>query len=333
MKGGTLKQGDLAFKIDPKDYELAARTARARVAQARYELKVEGGRQTVAKQEWKLLDTSVPTTDAGRALALREPHKELAEANLASAMADLARAQRQVEKTEVRVPFDAYVSEEAVEEGLLAPAGAQLADLVGTDTFWIEAAIPIVKLSTFAVPGVGGVGAEDGARVDVIMAGGAGQEHRFEGRVVRLLGELDELGVQARILVAVDDPMRLQTSGLPLFVGAFVDLEIEGREVEDVVEIPAVALRGEDEAYVITAANALEMRELSVVWRGRDRVLVDGGVKAGERLVVSRLAQPVPGMKVRVKGEAPPVAAAGQGAPEAPPAVGDADGESEAVSP
>jgi hypothetical protein len=47
--------------------------------------------------------------------------------------------------------------------------------------------------------------------------------------------------------------------------------------------------------------NRLDVRKIEIAFRGRERVLVTGGIEAGERLVVSPLPGPVPGMALRLE--------------------------------
>ncbi|MFT7579356.1 MAG: RND family efflux transporter MFP subunit, partial [Myxococcota bacterium] len=323
--GGFLKAGEVAFKIDDQDYQLVRRQTASQVSKARFELQVEAGRQKVAKKEWALLEAEIDTSDGGKKLALRQPHLRLAQANVSAARSVMERARLNVAKTVVTVPFNAYVSSEMVEMGLLAQPGAQLAQIVGTDTFWIDATVPLERLSSIRIPGEGGVPAGDGATVKVTLAEG-GDGGVFHGRVLRLLNELDPLGVQARLLVEVHDPLRLAegNAGMRLFRGAFVDLEIDATTLENVVEIPRKALR-EDSKVWVKVGKTLEMRDVVIIWRERDRVLIRSGVEPGELLIINRISKVTDRMPVRHHDEAPPKEAAAE-APDTGAAKVAADG-------
>ncbi|MCI5167561.1 MAG: hypothetical protein D3903_16080, partial [Candidatus Electrothrix sp. GM3_4] len=45
--------------------------------------------------------------------------------------------------------------------------------------------------------------------------------------------------------------------------------------------------------------------EARVLWRRVDEVLMDAKIAANERVIISRLQSPVPGMKVREESEVP----------------------------
>lgn len=318
--GGLLGAGETAFRLDDQDYDLGVRQQQAQVTRARAEIQLEAGRRTVAAKEWERLSDEISTTDDGMALVMRQPQLELAKANLAAARSALSQAQLRRDKTTVTVPFNAMVRQETAEEGLLAGPQSQLAHLVGTDVFWVEATVPIDRIGWFDVPGVAGFADAEGAPVHIVQRLGDGERVAREGRVVRLVSELDPLGAHARVIIAVADPLRLAPDaepGLPLLLNAFVHVEIEGRSLDGAVEVPRVAVRDGDQVWVMGADDRLEVRSLDIVWRDDDALLVRGGVAPGERLVTSTLATPVPGMKVRLPngggappGDKPPEAAA-----------------------
>ena len=272
-----------------------------------------------------------PTTEAGKALALRKPHQQLAKANLAAARSALLRADLARSKTKVEVPFNNYVKMESIEPGLLAGPQSQLAQLIGTDAFWVEAPVPLDRLDWIEIPGVNGFQGERGSAVTVTQTTGAAPIVR-KGTILRLLPELDTLGTQARVLIEIEDPLLLKEGGapgLPLLVGAFVKLEIQGKELDHVVKVPRVALRDGDHVWVMTPDDTLEVRPVTIVWREPDSVFVSEGLTDGERVITSRLATPEPGMKLRLPGQE----TASSDAAKAPGAAAEAAPEAKEATP
>lgn len=302
VPGGLVKKGDLLVRIDGREYALAVKQAEAAVLKSETELKMEVGRKEVASREWKLVGDPSKTTDSGRALALREPQLESAKASVASAQSSLERAQLSVDRTTVRAPFNAMVNEESVEVGQLVGPTTSLATLVGTDKFWVQVSVPVSELAWIDLPSVRG---GEGARATVVQDIGKSPVER-EGRVIRLLGELDPKGRMARLLVEVDDPLGLEKKeddGLPLLLGAYVRVEIAGRALDNVAELPRRALRDGNQIWVAAKDDTLRIQDVRVVWRGRDVVFIDRGVNDHDRVIVSRLATPIAGMKIRTGDE------------------------------
>ncbi len=298
VPGGVVKKGDTLVRIDAREYQLALDQARAAVLQNETQLKIEEGRREVASREWKLVGDPSKSTQTGRSLALREPQLASAKAAVASAKSSVERAQLNVDRTTVRAPFNAMVKEETVEVGQLVGPTSNLATLVGTDTFWVQVSVPVAELRWIDIPGVGG---GEGARASVVQEVGKTAVER-EGRVLRLLGELDPKGRMARLLVEVKDPLGLEKADeddLPLLLGAYVRVDIEGRTLPRVAELPRRALRDGNAVWIAAPDDTLRIQDVRVSWRGRDVVFVDRGVSANDRVIVSRLATPIVGMAIR----------------------------------
>ena len=300
VEGGYLEKGTKVLQLDPQDYELAVERKQSQVANAQYALKLELGHQEVAQREWELLKGDGPAKAQDLELALRKPHLEKARAELAAAEADLKQAKLDLARTAVRSPFNAIVRTKHVELGSHVATHDMLAELVGTDEYWVKASVPMDRLKWITIPTKMG---EPGSRVRVIYGGGSQSSYEREGLVIKLLGDLEAEGRMARVLVSVKDPLDQQANGTrhpPLLIGDYVRVEIEGHELKDVFKIPRTALRDNSKIWIERGDGVLHIRHVEVVWRDPQYVFLRDGFKEGERLIVSDLATPVEGMAVIV---------------------------------
>ena len=304
VPGGLIKQGDVLFRIRATDYKIAVDQRETSVAQAQAQLRIEEGQQRVARKEWELFQSGNQDQAADPGLALRAPQKRVAEVSLDAAMSQLEMAKVNLSRTTVRAPFNLMVENENVEVGQVVGPGSPAASVVGTDKFWVQVSVPIDRLEFIQIPAVN---AQEGSAVTIEQDIGR-QKVTRPGRVVRLLGELDPVGRMARVLVEIDDPLNLsagedaQARGLPFLLGSFVTVRFDGAREMEVSEIPRSALHEGDKVYIFNDGK-LDIREVSVVWRRENTVLVADGVTSGEQLVTSRIAAPLPGMKLRVPAE------------------------------
>ena len=300
-EGGFLKKGTKVLQIDPQDYELAVEQKRSQVVNARYALKLEMGHQEVAQREWELLKGDKPAKDLDLELALRKPHLEKARAELVAAEADLKQAKLHLARTTIRAPFNAIVRNKHVELGSQVSTQDVLAELVGTDEYWVQVSLPVDRLKWIAIPTKMG---ESGSAVRIIYGTGSVSTFVRKGRVIKLLGDLDAEGRMARVLVSVKDPLDRQgneTKRPPLLIGDYVRVEIEGQEIKDVFKIPRTALRDNSKIWVERGEGRLHIRQVEVVWRDFQYIFLRDSLKEGERLIVSDLATPVEGMAVIVE--------------------------------
>jgi RND family efflux transporter MFP subunit len=316
-RGGRFREGEVILTIDPRDYELAVRQARAAVERAEFDLRVERGRQTIAQHEWEMLEETTSLSRADRDLALRKPHLKNAQAALDAAKSSLEQAELSLERTVIRAPFNCLILRDMVDIGQLVNPQAQIAEIVGTDTAEVEVAVPVDRLHLIAVAGDDG---SRGSKAHVIYAAGPGGNVEKEGHVLSICGDVDPAGRMACLLVEVADPFCLEESnpGTPLLQGTYVRVEIEGPLMRDVFVVPREAVREGGQVWVMDEDERLEVRDVSIAWRREDDVVIDEGLAAGDRVVTSLLPTPIPGMALRspAAGDtaAPEPAAAGEGA-------------------
>lgn len=305
--GGLFKAGDELLRIDPRDYELAVLQRESDVAQAQSELILEQGQQAIAKREFELLNE--PLQGEERDLVLRKPQLKSVRARLALAEAALQKAKLDLERTRVRAPFNAVVQARAVDIGARVTTANTLATLAGTDRCWVEVTVPVRELQWIRVAGNGAV--DEGSKVRILNPAAWGEDAWREGRVIRLAGELEDEGRMARLMVEVDDPFALaaENSGRPvMLMGSYVRAAIEGRPLARVAKVSRQHVHDGNRLWIMGAEERLEIREVEIAFRGREEVLVSGGIEPGERLVVSDLAAPVDGMPLRLReaGGSPP---------------------------
>ena len=295
--GGHVKAGDELIHIDPKDYELALAEKQADFEQARFEREVESGRQVIAKREWGELQSDLDMGEVNKSLVLREPHLRRAEALMEKAKNDIEIARLQRSRTIITAPFNAMVVEESVEVGQLLSPGSDICELVGTDEFWIQATIPFSQLKWVKFPKEG----QPGAEALVILDTGDPELPTWNGRVIRLLSDLDPLGRMARLLVSVKDPLDLYGNSdgkLPLLLGSYVEVRIDAGELENTLTIPRAALREGDKIWLVGDDNLLKILPAEILWRETETIIISNNVEEGDRLIVSDLRVALPGMEV-----------------------------------
>lgn len=300
--GGLVSEGETLVRIDARDYRIAVAEARTNLDSARTNVDVERGRRRVAEREWNLFRDELGA-DGDATLALREPQSRSADLAVEAAEVQLERARVTLGRTTISAPFDAIVLSESVERGQLLTQQNTVATLVATDAFWIEVAVPLDELPRLRIPGLHDGPGHD---VEVVQQWGETRSVR-QGRVLRLLPDVDASARMARVLVAVDDPLlrlpstrEAQPEALPLLLGSLVDCEFVGVEPVDLVPVPRLALRGGHAVWVMTPDDRLETRPVTIAWTTPDTALLSSGLQPGERFVTSSIVAPVDGMTLRV---------------------------------
>ncbi|MBI1357994.1 MAG: efflux RND transporter periplasmic adaptor subunit [Acidobacteria bacterium] len=299
IAGGFFEAGEVVLRIDAREYELAVIQAQAAVAQSKLRVATEEQEAEVARKEWAELGEGEPTP-----LVMREPQLAEAKAGLASAEAALDQAEFNLERTIVKAPYTSRVRQKSVDVGQYVQRGQAVATIYAVDVAEVRLPIPDEQLAYVDLPlayrDVNDGKSQPGPPV-TLRTEFAGKEYSWQGRIVRTEGEIDARTRMVHAIAQVQDPYaQAGKSGRPpLAVGMFVEAEIAGRTVR-AVELPRTAMRDEDTVMVVSADNRIEFRDVQVLRAERDRVLINGGLSAGERICVSTLEAAVAGMEVRV---------------------------------
>ena len=301
--GGRVGEGDVLLRLDPADYDAVLRQRRSELDQARADLELEQGRQAVARQDFELLGEDLD--QGNRALVLRQPQLKQARARVEAAEAALRRARLDLERTRLTAPFDAQILSREVTLGSQINAGDGLARLVATDRYWVEASVPLSRLRWLRFA----EGDTEGAPVTLRQDAVWGEDRYRQGRLRRLVGELDEAARLARVLITVDDPLALAAPAgtPPLMLGGFVSALIQGRELEQVVRLERGLVRRGDTVWVM-ADGALDIRSVTVLLRDGEYAYIADGLAHGDQVVRTDLATVVDGAPLRLEqpaGEAP----------------------------
>jgi RND family efflux transporter MFP subunit len=224
-------------------------------------------------------------------------------AGLREARARESRAARDLARTELHAPYEGRVRSESVDVGQFVQRGAPIARLYAVDFAEIRLPLPDRELAYLDVPLAGETGSEAPAiRPQVGLAAEfAGERHVWNGEIVRTEGELDPLSRMVHVVARVADPYgRTSRVGAPLAVGLFVEATIAGRQVQGAFVLPRSALREGDQVYVVDEEDRLRLRDVVVMRAERDRVVIAGGLVAGDRVCVSPMGAVVDGMRVRI---------------------------------
>ncbi len=291
VPGGIINRGETLVRLDDIDYRLKLRQARNALAQRQADLRLEEGNQTVAQQEWELINQVTEVDQSSQDLALRKPQLDKARANLKMAEAELRKAEIDLERTVISSPFAGVIRKQNVDLGSQVSAQTAMGVLTGTDVFWADISLAVDKLQWIDLPNR----ERKGAEATIYY-----HDNYRQGRIVKLQAELEQDGLMARILIDVNDPLGLKGRKEPLLLGSFVRVEIEGKILENAYQIPRSALRENHCLLIAASDNTLHIQDVSPEWKDSEYVYVKEGLNPGDRVIVSNVASPIEGMLLRI---------------------------------
>jgi len=290
--GGSFAEGDVLLRIDPSDYESNLQRNKAVVQRSEVE-------QAFASDELKRVKKLFERQLASQSqLDGAERSSRVAAANLQEGQANLNQAQRDLARTELKAPFDGLVRNEHVDLGQFVSRGNSVGVIYATD--YVEVRLPIAasQLMYFGLPisTRGQIPRE--IQPQVTLTADMGDTRLiWEGLLVRAEAEIDE---RSRMLYGVVRlPSMLDEQSWPISVGLFVQAEIRGRKVDDIVRLPRSAMRDNNQVLVVDNNNRLHFRQVKILRLEHDDVLIDEGLSDGELVSISPLQTVVDGMLVR----------------------------------
>lgn len=288
--GARFSSGDILFKIDPADYQATSAARAADLANARLNLAQEVALAEQAAADWEALGDGEASP-----LTLRAPQLKQAEARVASAEAALEKADRDLNRTEIRAPYDGYVLSKSVDLGqyVIANPTSPVAIVYATDIAEVRLPLSLREASFLDQPSEGSSPASIRSTSTLEAATWAGQFVRFEATV----------DPSSRLVYAVVE-IEKAFEGTPerpaLRRGLFVEGIIEGKTIEDAVVLPRYALRGSDTVYLKTEEETLVTRTVRIAQSDDEKVIISDGLRAGEAVVTSPIAYYVENMPVEV---------------------------------
>ena len=298
--GGFFKKGALMVRVDPTDYRLAKTRAELQVAQAELRLAQEQEESKLAQEEW----SKIGNGDASD-LVLRKPQLKEAEANLASAKAGLEQAVINLKRTEIRAPYSSRVRSKQADVGQVVNIGTPVAAIYAIDYAEVRLPLPDAELAHIDIPyqyRSGNMGNGPDIKLKSVFAG---KEFSWDGKLVRIEGEIDQRSQMVNVVARVENPYDDSSGGAkpPLSVGMFVTAEIEGKVYESVFELSRSALRGKNTIWIISEDEKLYKKEVKVLRLEKERAIIESGISEGSRICISSLDVVVNGMDVLVENE------------------------------
>jgi len=293
LRGGFVKKNQLLARIDPNDYQAALIDAQASMATARAALEKEVAQGKVAEREWKQITDTSPTE-----LSLRKPQLAQELARVKAAQASVLRAERNLERTEIRAPYDAMINSRNIGLGSFVGVGSKIGHVLATATAEIRLPVADNQLEFLAKQGVN-------AKVN-LFGKYAGQETQWSATIKRNEGVIDNKSRMGYLVAELNDPYQLKNNTAqeitPLRFGSYVNAKIVGNKIAQATMVPRhLVVNGK--VAILDSDSRLHYVVIDIVRQQGSNVVVANGLLEGDRLIVSALDYPVDGMKLALVGD------------------------------
>ena len=239
--GQVIKKGAVIASIDATTYQQALSQAKANVAQAQLDLLEEQRQGEQAKSEWQ---RSGLTGEPDSPLVLRAPQLTQVKAALENAKLERLKAEQDLEKTQIKAPFDALVVTRDIQPGSYVQAGTQVATLYSVDE--VEIAVPLSESQWNSLPSFDNQQLKE-ASWPVTLFSSDG-EHQWQGYVERVEQHLSQDTRQRSLVVVVEKPLE---QGTALYPGTFLKTSITGKSFDQLWQLPASSVSQQGELWFV----------------------------------------------------------------------------------
>ena len=272
--GASFKAGDILLRIDPRDYQIEIDITKSMVADAWVKYKQELAQADIAEHDWN----ANPGNEAARDLALRKPQVAAALASFDASKARLSKAKLNLERTQVKAPFDGKILKQMVDIGQVVNRSQTIAEIYSTD--FIEVRLPVktqdlahIKLSDNTYTSGNTPVNKDYLPVVLFEGELGGKTYTWEGKLVRNEGAFDSSTRMLYVVAKLDNPF-VSSEQLPaLRVGQFLRAKIEGIKLTNVYAIPRRAV-SQSNMIAVAENGLLQKRLISPLWTDTESVVI-----------------------------------------------------------
>ncbi|WLQ17009.1 efflux RND transporter periplasmic adaptor subunit [Hahella aquimaris] len=279
--GAHVTKGELLFVIDATDYRAALASARQTLAEADYALQQEQREAEQAERDWRRSGIKTPASD----LTLHKPQLASAKARLEAAQAAVEQASKNLARTRVIAPFDGVVVSRSVALGDYVNVGAEAGTLYSVEAVQVRLSLTQQQWGLLQQD------LPDTVTLRSIEADGAA----WSAQVVGLDNYIDASTRLRGLLVEVKQPLQQETALLP---GSFVEAEIRGADMDNVLKVPASAVTAGGYLWYVDQHDKLVRETPDILFTGDDSIYVKAESAATLAVVRNPLAGYAPGAQV-----------------------------------
>ena len=291
-EGASVIEGEILAKIDDTDLQLQYKNALLQLANAEVQYSLQLAEAEVAKEAWDKIGDGVASD-----LTLKKPQLKQAEAFLEVAKAQVSSAAKKLNKTEIIAPYAGRIQNVNIDLGTTIIPGQPVGAMYTSSEIEITLAVKDNDLQFLSIP-------MDGRKLNpseqasvVIESFYKGKTQSWKGKLERVDGVIDPLTRMINLIaVFKNDFIESDKPNLP--IGLFVEAKIDGITLKNIFEIPINSISEDNEVYIVNKDNQLELRKLTVLKKYSEFVIIKDGLKAGERIVTSKLSTASNGIKV-----------------------------------
>jgi membrane fusion protein (multidrug efflux system) len=292
-EGDDVQTGQLLYQIEKAQLQAQVDQAQANVAAAEAtelnaQLQYNRSLELVRNQ-----NVSQATVDQNRA------NLDSAKATVLQNQAVLTQAQVNLSYTDIKAPIDGRIGLTAYTEGnLVNPASGVLATIVSQDPIYVVFPVSERQLEEIREARR----QENGSltKIEILVRLPSGKEYQHPGVWNYTDPQVDQTTDTLTMRATLPNPERQLTDG------EFVTVVIRERKEQPRLVVPQAALQVDQAGYyvmVVGPDNKVEQRRVATGATQDTDIVVESGVKEGDKVIVDGVQKVRPGQTVQITGQ------------------------------
>ena len=253
--GQILTKGTPLVRVDKADYETLLSQARYNLGLAEEALAEELALSQEAGDEW--IDSG-RDIDTASAFVLRKPQLKAAQLNVEASQASVEKALNDLERTELKAPFDAIVLSRSASLGGLAVPQVELGSLVSTSSAEIQ--LPLDRDQRSRMLEFGTPSSEP---LSITLSTPTLPDMTWEAQLKRSAPVIDQSNQTFYVIAEILNPYTAEKS--PLSIGTFVNAKVPSKPMKDCFRIPESSIINNSFVWSITHSEIDEDKEEHLV--------------------------------------------------------------------
>ncbi|KTQ97813.1 RND transporter [Aureimonas ureilytica] len=292
-QGSDVQEGDPLFQIDPAMFQVAVESAQAGVARA--EAVLTQARQDAQRTQELVSRNTVGSANLETAIATQKQ----AEADLASARAQLRSAQINLDYATVRAPISGRIGRAIVTEGALVGTTdmTAMATIQQLDPVYADIQQPVSQLQRLREAlRTGKLTKLEENVAQVRLRLDDGSDYPYPGRLLFSEATVEETSGQVTLRAEFPNPDDTLLPGL--YVRVTVDQGIDAKALA----VPNQAIQrdtaGQAFLYLVNGNSTVEQRNVTVVRVVGNRSVISQGLAPGDKVIADGFQKIGPGAPV-----------------------------------
>lgn len=282
-EGSFVRKGQKLYKIEQRTYQANVDSSKAALSRAKALL-------VKATSDWKRYKNLFAKKAISASIKDQYFYNyEDAKANVKNAKAVLTNAKIQYEYTQITAPMDGIISITNLNEGNFVNANTKLTTITKVDPVYVEFSLPQADIAQY----LNHIKSED-VRFSINC-----QNKCISNGVLKYISPTLDSSTDTLLLRT-----EFENRNNQVIVGQFTNINIENIKIPGTLSIPeeAIMQNGTNSVvYIIDEKSTAQIKPVTLTGESsKGKVVISGGLKIDDRIIISNIAKIRPNSKVKI---------------------------------